>query len=315
LICIFILNILLLKSTLKVHRKKKIYLFLSGGFGNQLFQYAYAKNLSIKNKANLIVDSYSGFLFDLKYFRNFCLNIKTKKKIVFFFNFFRVFKKLFLKNKLINKLFFKIVINEFPFNKRFNKKILDLNIKKDLYLFGLFQSDKYFIENTKMIINELMPSKPKLKNFLIKQKEIVHSNSIIIGFRFFEESSDSAIKEAGGVVSINFYKKSIKLMLTRVKNPKFYIFSQNLNNLKKNVKKIHLLENYFCDFITPQNGFKDENANLWLMSHSKNFIIPNSTFFWWAAYFSKYRFKNNNVICSGNFPNKDTCLNTWNILK
>ena len=75
---------MLLKSTLNRHRKKNIYLFLSGGFGNQLFQYAYAKNLSIKNKANLIIDSYSGFLFDFKYFRNFSLNIKTKKKNYYF---------------------------------------------------------------------------------------------------------------------------------------------------------------------------------------------------------------------------------------
>lgn len=300
---------------LKKHSKKKIYLFLSGGLGNQLFQYAFARNLSIKNKADLIVDAYSGFIFDFKYFRSFSLKIKIKKKLVIFFSFFRIFKKFFYQKNIINNFFFRTIINEFPFFTKFNKKICNLKINKPIYLFGLFQSDKYFIENTKMIINELMPSKPKLKNFLIKQKEIVHSNSIIIGFRFFEESSDSAIKEAGGVVSINFYIKSIKLMLTRVKNPKFYLFSQNLNNLKKNIKKIHFLANYFCDFITPQNGFKDENANLWLMSHSKNFIIPNSTFFWWAAYFSKYRFKNNNVICSGNFPNKDTCLSTWNILK
>jgi hypothetical protein len=47
--------------------KNKIYLFLSGGIGNQLFQYAFARNISIKNKADLIVDVYSGFFFDFKY--------------------------------------------------------------------------------------------------------------------------------------------------------------------------------------------------------------------------------------------------------
>jgi hypothetical protein len=37
--------------------KKKIYLYLSGGLGNQLFQYAAAKNLSIINDADLIIDT------------------------------------------------------------------------------------------------------------------------------------------------------------------------------------------------------------------------------------------------------------------
>jgi len=85
---------------LKKHNKKKIYLFLSGGLGNQLFQYAFARNLSIKNKADLIVDAYSGFIFDFRYFRIFSLKTKLKKKIVFFFSFFP-FK---LSEKNVNQL-------------------------------------------------------------------------------------------------------------------------------------------------------------------------------------------------------------------
>ena len=44
--------------------KKKIYLYLTGGFGNQLFQYSAAKQLSIKNNAQLILDNKSGFATD-----------------------------------------------------------------------------------------------------------------------------------------------------------------------------------------------------------------------------------------------------------
>jgi len=43
--------------------QRKIYLKISGGIGNQLFQYASAKNLSIKLKAKLIIDDKSGFFF------------------------------------------------------------------------------------------------------------------------------------------------------------------------------------------------------------------------------------------------------------
>jgi hypothetical protein len=300
---------------LKIFNKKKIYLFLSGGLGNQLFQYAYARNISIKNKADLIVDTYSGFIFDFKYFRRFSLNTKIKKDVIFFFSFFRILKKFFFPVKLINNFFSITFINEFPFFKNFSKKILNLKINKTIYLFGLFQSDKYFLENQKQIMTELMPVKPKFINFLTKQQEIIKDNSVIVGFRFFEESSDSSIRMAGGITSIDFYIKSIKIILNKIKNPKFYLFSQNLENLKKTLRNITILNKYFYSFITPQQGFKDENANLWLMSFSKNFIIPNSTFYWWGAYFSRYRFKKNNVICSNNFPNKYIYLNDWNIIR
>ena len=47
--------------------KNKIYLFLSGGLGNQLFQYAAAKNLAIKNNCKLVIDVNSGFLINSIY--------------------------------------------------------------------------------------------------------------------------------------------------------------------------------------------------------------------------------------------------------
>jgi len=300
---------------LDIYKKKKIYLFLSGGLGNQLFQYAFARNLAIKNGSDLVVDSYSGFIFDFKYFRKCLLDVNFKRKIIIFFSFFRICKKFFLKNKTINNFFLRTVINEFHYFHKFNRNFLNLKIKKKLYLFGLFQSEKYFLENKKTIIRELMPSKSRFNNFLIMKEEIIKNNSIVIGFRLFEEASKDSIKIAGGVVNINFYIKSIKIMLTKIKNPKFYLFSQNIENLKNILKNIKLLDNYSCNYVTPQNGFRDEMSNLWLMSYCKNLIIPNSTFYWWGAYFSRNRFKKNNVICSYNFPNKSIYLNDWRILK
>ena len=42
--------------------KRKIYIKLIGGLGNQLFQYSCAKNLSIELNADLIIDDKSGFI-------------------------------------------------------------------------------------------------------------------------------------------------------------------------------------------------------------------------------------------------------------
>ena len=87
--------------------RKKIYLHLSGGLGNQLFQYAAAKNLSIINDADLIIDSYCGFVTDFKDFRKFSLeNIKlnnvTFKRNILIFWLYKIYKKFFKVKKIFN---------------------------------------------------------------------------------------------------------------------------------------------------------------------------------------------------------------------
>ena len=59
--------------------KKKIYLYMCGGLGNQLFQYATAKNLALQNNRELYVDYITGFWTDFRDFRKFELN---KKKLI-----------------------------------------------------------------------------------------------------------------------------------------------------------------------------------------------------------------------------------------
>ena len=45
--------------------KRKIYIKLIGGLGNQLFQYSCAKNLSIELNGDLIIDDKSGFVSEI----------------------------------------------------------------------------------------------------------------------------------------------------------------------------------------------------------------------------------------------------------
>ena len=86
--------------------ERKIYLQISGGIGNQLFQYACAKNLSVKLNAKLVIDDEYGFLFDRIFKRKNLLpkNFKYKKigfiELIYFY-FFMFVKKIFFKKKKI----------------------------------------------------------------------------------------------------------------------------------------------------------------------------------------------------------------------
>lgn len=297
--------------------KKKIYLYLSGGLGNQFFQYAAAKNLSLINNADLIIDTSSGFITDFKDFRVFSINKKKLYKVKFvknilFFWLYRFYKKIFKIEKVFNNFFICHFINEMSITK-YNENIKKFKLWRRLYLFGYFQSEKYFVENKKIITNELYPLVPKNKIFLDMKKKIVSSNSVAIGLRFFETYQENVIHKFGGVTPLEFYKKALEIMLLKVNNPTFFIFSTKLSNVKNFILNFKKITNYNYFIITEDNGFEDAKDNLWLMSHCINHIISNSTLYWWGAYFSSLKYKSQIILSADNFANKDTCLDHWKL--
>ena len=300
--------------------KKKIYLYLSGGLGNQLFQYAAARNLAIKNNARLIIDISTGFIVDLRDHRKFSLNLNLKKiKNVFFkkniFNFwlFILIKKIFRLKKIFNNFYFFSLINEMLINY-YEKRIKNFNINKSLYLFGFFQSERYFYENKDLIIKELTPMAPSDKIFLQMKKIIEKNNAISIGVRMYEDLPSNMHCKFGGLTSINFYKKAIRLICNKITNPIFFLFSTKNSNIEKLFLEIPQLKNKKKFIITEENNFIGAEKNLWLMSHCRNHIISNSSLYWWGAYFSSLRYSSQRIICSSKFINKDACPDSWKII-
>jgi hypothetical protein len=300
--------------------EKKIYLYLCGGLGNQLFQYAAARNLAIKNNTKLIIDISTGFIIDFKDCRKFSLNLNLnkiknvflKKKVPFFWLFLFI-KKIFKLKKIFNNFYYFSLINE-RFLNHYSKKIKNFNINKNLFLLGFFQSEKYFCENKDLIIKELMPTIPRDKFFLEMKKNIIKNNAVSIGVRMYENYSSNVHYKFGGITDVNFYKKSIKLITNTIINPIFFLFSTKNSNIEKLFLEIPQLKNSKTFLITEENNFKDAQNNLWLMSYCRNHIISNSSFYWWGAYFSSIRYDNQKIICSKNFINKDTSPNHWKVI-
>ena len=299
--------------------KKKIYLYLCGGLGNQLFQYAAGKNLAIINNSELILDTDSGFITDFSEFRRFSLdkdkleNVSFKKNILVFW-FYRIYKKIFKVKKIFTHFFFGDIINEMLVNY-FDENIKNFKISKNLYLFGYFQSEKYFNDNKISILKELSPPMPTKKIFLDMKNIINNSNSVSIGLRLYETMPQNISYKVGGITPVDFYLKSFNSMLKKIPNPTFFIFSTKSSNVDQLLINLTLINKYKFYIITEDKGFEGAYDNLWLMSQCVNHIISNSTLYWWAAYLSTLKYKNQNIICADNFANKDTCLELWKLNK
>jgi hypothetical protein len=289
--------------------KRKIYLTLFGGLGNQLFQYACALNLSKEIGADLVVDHISGFIFDRKFKRNFNLpkNFKVKKinfLELFLLLFLRIIKKLlFLNTKTL--AFFNIFILDETKQKSYlnNFKKLFKNYKI-IYLIGFFQTEKYFFENKQNIVKRL--SQNKIKNIKLRNIEKkINKNSLMIGVRLFEEAPSSIKEKFGGIEKFEFYKKSLKRIKSKTKISNIFIFSTaSKDKIKKGLKiKSNIIDS------TNDNEVLDIEYIL-LFSKFKNFIISNSTFYWWGAYLAGNK-KKINVVYSNKFINKSTIPFKW----
>ena len=151
-------------------------------------------------------------------------------------------------------------------------------IKGTIYLNGYWQSEKYFKNIRKTIIKDFQLRKPLIKKNKSWARKINTSNSIGIHVRRGDYITDQKTNKYHGICGINYYKKSINLIKNRIKNPIFFIFSDDYKWVKK---KFSFLGNY-AFFINNNNN--NPPIDIKLMSLCKHNIIANSSFSWWGSW-------------------------------
>jgi len=256
---------------------------LMGGLGNQMFQYAFGKYLSERNNTELLIDTtllkdrkekeYSVFReFDLDIFD---INFKyVSKKTIFNYG---CIDGYFI-NKILRKIkqIFKKPNVVIQHNHDFD--INHLTIGNNTCIVGRWQSYKYF---EGINVKDLFKFKENLleKNVSIRN-QIIHTNSVAIHFRRGDYVSNKFYAKKIGALDISYYIKAIALIKDKVEKPIFFIFSDDIKWVKKNLVKD--IDNvFFIEQDKNKRGMKDD---LQLMSICKNHIISNSTFAWWGAY-------------------------------
>lgn len=250
--------------------KKKAIIYLSGGLGNQMFQYAFAKSLQLKYNLKFEINT----TFYNKSFKDqtpreiglnlFNLNFETCKD--------NLLQRIILKFR--EKLSDIISSNNLAYyneNKVNIKNFNKLNLKGKNYFRGYWQNSKYFesIRNDLKIDFSLDHNLKNLDTNTLKK--ITGTNSVCIHVR-----RKDYLGTDYDVVEVNYYRNALKKLKSQSEDLNFFIFSDDITWCNENLS--FLANSTFCSF-SMLNDFH-------LMSLCKYFIIPNSTFSWWAAYLS-----------------------------
>ena len=290
--------------------KKKIILRLSNEIGNQMFMYASAYSISKKMNRELFLDNETAFSskkniskFGLDNFKistsisDDKFKFKTlsgylKRKFFIKSDFLRSKKKFFLEKKDKNKI------------TNFDESFITDTYDDVFFLEGHFESPKYFDIHEKEIRKEFrFKDESKFKeSYIFKEIDNVNAVGFCIRQNRFNEgkgrNKPDNIKNSENYSNeqIKYINQSADLIKNKLPDAKFYLWSNDFMNLKK--------EDLKFDFnIVDTSSFKDNfdlrAFNLFLLSSCKHFIVTPSTFNWWGAWLGK----NHNKIVTR--PSKD----------
>ena len=266
-----------------------IIIHLTGGLGNQLFQYAFARSLAHELDCELFLD--------LSLFSH----TEKRKHVVFGLHSFNIKgipgyypytekTDIGINYPESNALVKYIEGLPFPEGIWDYKVVGDVeNITLPAYFEGWYQNqiddgktsyltENFFKKNNELIHRDLTYSLPLSENSQRLYEDIRKYDSVALHIRHGDYSEYPKF----GLCTEQYYQKGIEMLEEELENPKFYIFTEDpdwVENLSFN-SPFEII-NFSEKNNTVSRGYGEL---LRLMSLCSHFIIANSTFSWWGAF-------------------------------
>lgn len=242
---------------------------ISGGLGNQLFQYAAARALSLRNRSETVLDI---SFFNRGRHRAFELgglpiDASVNSGV-------RAPRFLQYLSSLTQKVCrFESTYREasFHFDPKFH------SLQTPVRLEGYFQSERYFAEFREALLQELAPPQPEDKESLKLAKQMVAMDSAVMHVRRGDYISNPKASRIYCECTIDYYSRAMQMIPG---NDAILVLSDDIAWARDNIPPVKRL-------IFPEiNSSRSALADLWLMTQARHHIIANSTFSWWGAWLS-----------------------------
>lgn len=274
-----------------------------GGLGNQMFQYAFCTGLNSRGyKTRLSFTCYFYFKhhngFDLG--RAFTLKLAPQQRLLAFMLEHGAFLH---QNKLIKGITRRLALWHEAKQQLYKEKhefITDPEVftKQQVLFYGTWQSIEYFKQHADVIKQQFVFKQPKdAANKSIIEK-INSTNAVSLHIRRGDYLKSHWQNSLHVIKDISYYKKAVAQIEASVKNPAYFIFSDDMQWVKENLPLAN------CTYVDNNSG-KQSFVDMYLMSLCKHNIIANSTFSWWGAWLNSN--KNKIVIMPDKWMNDNTC--------
>lgn len=253
---------------------------LTGGLGNQLFQYAFGRLSASRRGEELKLDkdilsakndtyrAYGLDNFNIKATLATPEEIKTAKYP------FGLFSKVW---RLVKAKVFRI------YHIGYEASLLKTRAR---YLDGYFQSHRYL----KLLRGELLKEISLKEDLSLKYEtlisEMAAANSVAVHIRRGDYAGDPTTKRAHFICGLAYYEKAMALMKEKItakeenSSPVFYIFSDDIAWAEENLVAAEKL------VFVSRPDLKD-CEEMMLMSKCRHDIIANSSFSFWGAWLNR----------------------------
>ena len=245
---------------------------IMGGLGNQMYQYAMGRSLSLRTSSPLAMEM---AWFDYNGMRGYVLD---KYRIA-------PAEQIWLRGaeweRFLAEMFqdAQVKDREDGFDPEIFAKAEAMG---NLYLKGYWQSYRYFEDIRDTLQKEFTLKEPLSDNSEHWMEDIErHPQSVFLHVRRGDYVKNSANRDLFAALPISYYEQGVQLLAERFENLTAYIFSNDMPWVKKYLKLPIPMK--FVEGNDEEHGYED----LELMRVCRHHIIANSTFSWWGAWLSE----------------------------
>lgn len=261
---------------------------LQGGLGNQMFQYALGRHLALRHQTKLKLDT--SFLLDRTprenfVYRDYDLDIfqlqvefATPEEVAMF-----VPQPIYGRINKLRRCFFgphprgQYVVDSLSTDVEAVFRLPD-----NVYLDGYWQDEGYF-RGIRHIIERDFALRPNLLDQCARVllRNIEDCVSVCINIRRCDFVNNPVMSQTHGFVGLDYIDNAVRAISEYVSAPHFFVFSDDMEWCLANLRLDYPTTFVGHEYAQPKFGPYFE-----LMRACKHFIIPNSTFGWWAAWLS-----------------------------
>ncbi len=252
-----------------------------GGLGNQMFQYAAGRSLSLQRAQPLRLDL-SGFDgyglhngFELQQVFDCPVEVANEADVrnVLGWQYPPMFRRVLARPWLVKFRRGGLVMEpHFHYWQGLSE------VPDDSYLVGYWQSEKYFQKIASVIRADFTFKSPLSGRNSELGQQIGQVSAVSLHCRRGDYVDSKKTNALLGLCSLDYYRAAIDYISRQVDNPNFFMFSDDIAWLKDN---LHM--DFPCHYVEHNHGRESYN-DMHLMSLCQHHIIANSSFSWWGAW-------------------------------